>query len=127
VKLLLDTHALLWFATDDRRLGRRAAAAMEADDVELYISATSVWEMSIKASLGRLRLATSVEAYIAEKLAEGYRMLPIEWTHAAAVEQLPWHHRDPFDRLLAAQAIVEQLKCVTRDRVFRKYGVETIW
>lgn len=127
MKLLVDTHALLWFATDDKRLGRRAAAAMDADDAELYISAASVWEMSIKASLERLKLDTSVEAYIAEKLAEGYRILPIEWTHAAAVERLPWHHRDPFDRLLAAQAIVEELKCVTRDQVFKKYGVKTIW
>ena len=127
MRLLLDTHALLWFATDDRRLGRRAAAAMEADDAALYISAASVWEMAIKTSLERLSLPASVEAYIADKLEEGYRILPVEWTHAAAVERLPWHHRDPFDRLLAAQAIVERLTCVTRDRTFRLYGVETIW
>jgi len=127
VKLLLDTHALLWFAADDPRLGRRAAAAMEADDAELHISAATVWELAIKSSLGRLTLPDTVDGYIAGKLAEGYRVLPIEWAHAAAVEQLAWHHRDPFDRLLAAQAIVERLTCVTRDRVFRKYGVRTIW
>jgi PIN domain nuclease of toxin-antitoxin system len=127
VKLLLDTHALLWFATDDRQLSRRATRAMEADDAELYISAASVWELAIKARVGRITLPESVESYLAEKLAEGYRMLPIEWAHAAAVERLPWHHRDPFDRLLIAQATVERLPCVTRDRVFRKYGVRTIW
>jgi PIN domain nuclease of toxin-antitoxin system len=74
-----------------------------------------------------VRFATTVDAYVAEKLAEGYHLLSIEWPHAAAVERLPWHHRDPFDRLLVAQATAEKMTCVTRDRVFRKYGVETIW
>jgi PIN domain nuclease of toxin-antitoxin system len=127
VKLLLDTHAFLWFASGDRRLSRKARAAMEADDAELYLSAATVWEMAIKASLGRLTLATSVDAYLAEKVAEGYRMTPVTWAQAAAVQQLPFHHRDPFDRLLAAQARTERYPIVTRDRVFRKYGVDVIW
>jgi PIN domain nuclease of toxin-antitoxin system len=127
VKLLLDTHALLWFAADDRRLGRRAQRAMESADAELYISAATVWEMAIKCSVGRLALPSHVDRYVGDKLNEGYRMLPVEWSHAAAVEQMPWHHRDPFDRLLAAQALVEEMPVVTRDRVFRKYGLETVW
>ncbi|HKE83410.1 MAG TPA: type II toxin-antitoxin system VapC family toxin [Vicinamibacterales bacterium] len=127
MRLLLDTHAFLWFAAGDRRLSRRARAAMEADDAELLVSAASVWEMSIKASVGRLRLPAPVDAYMAEKIAEGYQMAPVTWAHAAAVQQLPFHHRDPFDRLLVAHARVERYRLVTRDRVFRKYGVDIVW
>jgi PIN domain nuclease of toxin-antitoxin system len=127
VKLLLDTHALLWFAADDRRLSRRAAKAMDADDAELFVSAATVWELAIKTSLGRLTLPLTVDRYLAAKLGEGYRLLDVTWVHAARTEGLPWHHRDPFDRLLAAQAIVESLPVVTKDSVFRKYGVKTVW
>jgi PIN domain nuclease of toxin-antitoxin system len=127
VKLLLDTHALLWFQAGDRRLSRTARTAIEADEAELLVSAATVWEMAIKASLGRLRLSYPVAAYMTEKLAQGYRMVQVSWVHAAAVETLPWHHRDPFDRLLAAQALAEGLHLVTRDRVFRQYGVKTVW
>lgn len=127
MRLLLDTHAFLWFAAGDRRLSRRARAAMEHADAELHISAASVWEMAIKASLGRLTLPATVARYMADKIAEGYRLAPISWTHGAAVERLPLHHRDPFDRLLIAQAQADALPVVSRDRVFRKYGVEVIW
>jgi PIN domain nuclease of toxin-antitoxin system len=124
--LLLDTHTLLWFQSGDRRLSARARAAIEGEP-ELVVSAASVWEMSIKASLGRLRLSSTVAAYMTEKVSQGYRLLPISWVHAARVETLPWHHRDPFDRLLAVQAMDEGCALVTRDRVFRRYGVDVIW
>jgi PIN domain nuclease of toxin-antitoxin system len=127
VKLLLDTHALLWFQAGDRRLSRAARRAIEADDAELVLSAASVWEMAIKASLGRLRLPATVAGYIAERIAGGVRVLPVTGGHAARVETLPWHHRDPFDRLLAAQALDQAWPLVTRDRVFRKYDVDVIW
>ena len=127
MKLLLDTHTLLWFQGGDRRLSRAARRAIEADEAELVVSAATVWEMAIKASLGRLRLSDPVDAYVAEKITQGYRTLAISWAHAAKVESLPWHHRDPFDRLLAAQALTEKLPLVTRDRLFRKYGVDVVW
>jgi PIN domain nuclease of toxin-antitoxin system len=127
VKVLLDTHALLWFQSGDRRLSRAARAAIEDEDAELLLSAATVWEMAIKSSLGRLRLADPLDSYVQQKLRQGYVMLPVSWEHASRVERLPWHHRDPFDRLLSAQALVERCPVVSRDRVLRKYGVEVIW
>jgi PIN domain nuclease of toxin-antitoxin system len=93
VRLLLDTHAFLWFVTGDRRLGRRARVAIEQDDAQLHVSAATIWEMAIKSSLGRLTLPTPLDRYVAEKLDEGYLLLPVEWSHAAAVERMPFHHR----------------------------------
>ena len=100
---------------------------MEQTDAVLLLSAATVWEMASKASLGRLQLPGTVASYVSGKRDEGYRLLSIEASHAALVESLPFHHRDPFDRLLAAQALTERCPIVSRDRVFRKYGVTTIW
>jgi PIN domain nuclease of toxin-antitoxin system len=127
MKLLLDTHAFLWFVTGDERLSRRARRLMEAEDAELLLSTAVVWEMAIKAGLGRLKLPATVEEYVAEKMTEGFTVLPIYWSHAAAVERLPLHHRDPFDRLLATQALTEKLPLVSSDPIFRSYGVRVVW
>jgi PIN domain nuclease of toxin-antitoxin system len=127
VTVLVDTHSMLWFAAADRRLSRTARTTMEQAEAVLLLSVATVWEMAIKASLGRLQLPGTVASYIAGKRDEGYRLLPIDAAHAALVESLPFHHRDPFDRLLAAQALTERCPIVSRDRVFRKYGVTTIW
>ena len=127
MNLLLDTHAFLWFVAGDQRLSTRARHAMEAADAELFLSAASIWEMAIKSSLGRLTLPAPLAEYIAEKLEHGFRVLPVDWTHAAAVEKLPFHHRDPFDRLLVAQAVAEGLLLVSADPEFRAYKVKLIW
>ena len=127
MKLLFDTHAFLWFVAGDERLSRRSRRALEDDAAELHLSAASVWEIAIKSSLGRLTLDAPLDVYMAEKAANGFRMLAVEWSHAAAVERLPAHHRDPFDRLLVAQALTESLTIVTRDPVFRSYGANVLW
>ncbi len=127
MKVLLDTHAFLWFVDGDRRLSAAARTALERDDAEPCLSVASVWEMAIKSSRGRLSLSGPFEAYFAEKTAAGLRTLAIDLQHVVAVEQLPFHHADPFDRLLIAQALTERIPVITRDRVFRKYGVDVIW
>lgn len=127
MRLLLDTHAFLWFVTGSERLSPRARRALAVEDSEPLLSAASVWEMAIKARLGRLTLPGTVEEYVAEKVASGLAVLPIEWPHAAAVERLPLYHRDPFDRLIIAQALAENLPVVSADPAFRRYGVKVVW
>ena len=127
MRLLLDTHVFLWFVAGDARLSRRARRALEDEDNDIFLSAASVWEMAIKTSLGRLTLPTSVARYTEDKLRHGLQMLPIDWPHAAGVEDLPWHHSDPFDRLLIAQARIEGFSVVTGDAAFRPYGVTIVW
>ena len=127
MKLLLDTHAFLWFVTGDRRLSRRARRAAEAADSELLISTASVWEVAIKASLGRLTLPKSVHDYFDDKIAAGFNILPVEWVHAAKVAELPFHHRDPFDRLIIAQGLVERIPIVSGGPDFKTYGARIVW
>jgi PIN domain nuclease of toxin-antitoxin system len=127
VNLLVDTHAFLWFMAGDMRLSRAARHAIEVSEDGWCVSAASVWEMSIKSSLGRLTLPAQASEYIADKVQKGLRVLAIDWPIAAAVERLPFHHRDPFDRLIIAQAHADRLDVVTKDSVFRKYGVTTVW
>jgi PIN domain nuclease of toxin-antitoxin system len=127
VKFLVDTHAFLWFVAGDARLSAAARNALEEDDSEWWLSAASVWELSIKSSLKRVVLPAPAVDYVAEKVHAGLRILSVEWAHAAAVERLPFHHRDPFDRLLVAQAQTERLAVLTNDAVFRRYGVRVVW
>ena len=127
MKLLIDAHAFIWFVAGNKKLTRAARGAMEHDEAELYLSAATVWEMAIKVSIGRLTLPAPTAEYVADKLRSGVRMLPVDWTHGAAVEGLPFHHRDPFDRVLIAQAKAERMAIVTGDPMFRRYGVEVVW
>ena len=127
MKVLLDTHAFLWFMAGDTRLSPKARKVMSDANTELFLSAASVWEMAIKAALGRLVLPVSVGDYIAGKVRNGLHIMPIEWMHAAAVQDMPTHHRDPFDRLIVAQAIAENLPLVSSDRLLKKYGLTLIW
>jgi PIN domain nuclease of toxin-antitoxin system len=121
VSLLLDTHVLIWW-DEGRRLAASARRAIEEAD-EVYVSAATAWEVAIKIGLGRLRPTRTVEQATMES---GFLELPVTFRHAERVAVLPAHHRDPFGRLLVAQAEVEDLTLVTRDPVFGRYPVAVI-
>lgn len=125
--LLLDTHAFLWAAADDRRLSAKVRRLLDEPAARPLLSLASVWELAIKSGLKRLTLPAPLDEYLAGKLATNLQLLPLELPHVVAVERLPLHHQDPFDRLLIAQALREGIPIATADRAFRKYGVEIIW
>lgn len=128
MKLLLDTQAFLWWVEGTPAVGRRARAAVSNPDNDVLFSIASCWELAIKLSLGKLRLAQSLEQFIPEQLRlNGISLLDIQFTHLVRVADLPFRHRDPFDRLLVAQALEDDLTIVSADRVFRQYGVALIW
>jgi len=121
VRLLLDTHVLIWW-DEGRRLSAQARRAI-AEAEEVFVSAASAWEVAIKVGLGRLRPTRTVEDAVEES---GFAELPVTFQHASRVASLPPHHRDPFDRLLAAQAEVEGLTLVTRDPAFEPYEIDLL-
>ncbi len=125
---LLDTHAFLWWVGDAVPLSRRARRAISDRRNECFVSLASSWEIAIEVSLGKLRLGTPLERFVPDHMAaNGFRMLGIELDDVARVASLPFHHRDPFDRLLTAQALRRDLVIVSRDRSFDRYGVERVW
>jgi PIN domain nuclease of toxin-antitoxin system len=124
VKLLLDTHAALWWLADDDRIGVQVIRHLTDDTNQVLISAVVVWEVAIKRSLGKLDAPEDLAPTL---LGAGAQPLPVTLEHAAAVEQLPWRHRDPFDRLLVAQALTEDAAIVSRDEPLSEYGVTIVW
>lgn len=127
MRVLLDTHAFLWGVADDPRLSLGARRAI-ADATERFLSIASCWEIAIKVSCGKLTLPKPFEKFIPEQLElNPFRLLPIDLDDVARAGALPFHHRDPFDRMLAAQALNDELTIVSADPVFRKYGVKRVW
>jgi PIN domain nuclease of toxin-antitoxin system len=124
LKLLLDTHAALWWLADDDRIGDDVARHITDDSNQVLISAVVVWEVAIKRSLGKLEAPEAVGQTLIEA---GAQPLPVTIEHAAAVERLPWIHWDPFDRLLVAQALSEDAAIVSRDEPLSQYGVSIVW
>ncbi len=128
MRLLLDTHAFLWFVGGDSRLSDHARALILEPANERLLSVASLWEMAIKASLGRLNLALPFPELV-ERQVRGNAMsvLPVQPQHLDEVKHLPFHHKDPFDRLIIAQAQAEGIPVITRDAAFASYDVTTIW
>jgi PIN domain nuclease of toxin-antitoxin system len=128
MKLLLDTHAFIWWIIQTSRLSATAFAAMQNPQNELLLSAISLWEIQLKIQLGRLRFNLPLPELVEEQQRlNGIQLLPIQPEHVYALSQLPFHHKDPFDRLLISQAITEQAALISSDAKFPTYPVQIIW
>ena len=128
MKLLLDTHALLWFIGNDPQLSAPARQNIENPAHEKFVSAASLWEIAVKLSLKKLKLPRPFGEIFPRQLeVNGFEMLPVSCAQLNRLVELPFHHRDPFDRMLIAQAIAEDLIIVTRDPEFSKYPAKILW
>jgi PIN domain nuclease of toxin-antitoxin system len=128
LRLLLDTHAFLWFVTDDPHLSRAALVAITSADNQVCISPASYWELAIKVSIGKYPLDVPFETFITNAIdGNRFQIIPIMPQHAAEVSTLPYHHRDPFDRLMIAQSIVERMTIVSADEAFDDYPITRLW
>ena len=128
MKVLLDTHALLWLITEDDRLSKTARQTFLDSENRLFFSAASFWEICIKMSIGKLSLESEWHQTIKREMAvNAIQWLSIEMPHCVEVTKLPFHHRDPFDRLLVAQALVEDMQLLSRDNRLSAYAIKRIW
>lgn len=128
MRVLLETHAFLWFVLGDLKLSSNARRHIEDPGNEKLISPSSYWEIAIKISLKKYTLSQPYEAFIQRGIADnGFIILPIEPKHTAALTTIPFHHRDPFDRLIIAQAMVEQISVISGDAAFADYAISCIW
>ncbi len=128
MKVLLDTHAFLWSITGDDRLSKTAEEIFLDPDNNLFFSAASFWEICIKMSLGKLSLKRGWFKTIQEEMRiNAVQWLPVEMQHCVELTKLPFHHRDPFDRMLIAQAMAEDLQLLSRDGRLSAYEIELIW
>jgi len=128
VKILLDTHTFLWWIADDQRLSARAREITEDGNNELFLSAATGWEITIKVQIGRLKLPVEPVQFILEQMRiNAIQSLAIQMNHALHVYTLPQHHRDPFDRLLVAQSQLEGLPILSADSQLASYRVQLIW
>ena len=127
MKILIDTHIFLWFINNDLQLSLTTKTLLESD-VELSLSTASLWEIAIKVSTGKMTLPKPFEIFIPEQLQQNViTVLPIATDHLTYITTLPFHHRDPFDRILIAQSIGNSLTIITRDPLFEPYSIRVMW
>ena len=128
MRVLLDTHTFLWFVLGDSKLSSTARQQIEDQQNDKLLSPASYWEIAIKISLGKYTLPQPYEQFMQKAISDnGFIILPVEVKHTAALTNLPFHHRDPFDRLIIAQAMVEQTRVISDDLAFDAYRVTRIW
>jgi PIN domain nuclease of toxin-antitoxin system len=128
VNLLIDAHALIWGYFDPNQLSAKARSEITNVNNRVFVSPATHWEIAIKMSTGKLKLAESFADFVQHAIFDnGFAILPIELRHTAELVALPYHHRDPFDRLIVAQAMVEKLPVVSADPVLDKYAIQRIW
>ena len=128
MKLLLDTHTFIWWRDTPENLSARAYEAISSTESDIYLSVVAVWEIQIKRAIGKIEVKGSLhDAIRAERDANGFRILSVELAHSLNIENLPPIHGDPFDRMLIAQAMVEEMTVVTVDPKFTEYGVKVLW
>jgi PIN domain nuclease of toxin-antitoxin system len=128
MRVLLDTHAFLWFIWQDSKLSSAARSTIEDPANDVFVSAASIWEIGIKIGIGKLTLAEPLDVFLSRELpGNDFELLPIAIEHVAAVVDLPFHHRDPFDRMLIAQSITETVPLVSADAIFDDYTIRRLW
>jgi PIN domain nuclease of toxin-antitoxin system len=124
VHLLIDTHALMWWREDSPQLSPRARREIADPDNEIFVSVVTLWEIILKRSAGRLNFPDDLEQVLRE---DSFTLMPINFHHLRTIERLPFLHKDPFDRMLIAQATAEGIPLITKDRGLSRYGIALLW
>jgi PIN domain nuclease of toxin-antitoxin system len=128
MKILLDTHSFLWFVLNDSQLSATAQTLISEPQNDIYISPASYWEITIKISIGKYRLPANYDTWMRDQITiNTFEILPILIEHTAILTDLPFHHKDPFDRLIIAQSIFENIPVISADRTFNNYPVTRLW
>ena len=127
MRILLDTHTLLWYLEGSTKLSQTARSVIENKENNCYISMISFWEIAIKLSIGKLKLKSTIDDLKKKVEASGISILMLEFEHIAIITTIPFHHRDPFDRQLVAICLYEKMTLVSRDENFKLYGVDVKW
>ena len=128
MRLLLDTHSFIWLSTEPKKLSQKAYDYLADSSNTIILSVISTWEMQIKIQIGKLDVGKPLTEIITEQQTEnGIQILPIDLAHTLKISELPLHHNDPFNRLLIAQSLVENIPILSKDAVFQKYDAEVLW
>jgi len=127
MKYLMDTCTLIWVVENSDSLSVKAKEAILSEDSEVFFSPVSAWEIAIKLSLGKLTMTEGVDEIYRILTENGFSFLPVRWEHTQLLETMPWHHKDPFDRLLISTAMVEDLTLITSDNAVSKYDISVLW
>ncbi|MDZ8223651.1 MULTISPECIES: type II toxin-antitoxin system VapC family toxin [unclassified Nostoc] len=128
MRLLLDTHTFIWYVTDNSRLSNQVVELINNENNEILLSIASLWEIAIKQNLGKLSFNQPFEIFITQQLnLNDFRLLDIKISHVTVVATLPLHHRDPFDRILIAQSVVENIPLLSADKIFDAYPIRRVW